>query len=1034
MADPTLDFRTAEEFYQQALTLAQAYAKDWSTYWPPGLTAVPPDPLAAAQAVNQDPGLVLLNLFAQLAGYTAAIENQIPNQRRQAFFQFMNMQLRPPVAAQAPLQFKLKPQQPARLVPVQAAVLDAEAQVIRFQTQKELLVVPADLCAAMTVIPGQDQYIDAMPVLSGVAGAGESVALFVAGDNLDAAEQPLGHWFMMGDSQLFKPDAALQSITLTLYGKQLYSEYFGQWFDGAMTPLSAQLKQSADAQQLEIRLLQKPQAAPLSISQLQQLIYAEEDPDAGFDPASQAQSDQQLEYWLLVKPSPEVKVLSSLAQQLPVITGLQCTFKGDAIQPQQSVFNTVLLDITNGAYPFGQTPQLDDAFYIRSDNVFARQGALVSISFKLTPVATAYPVTLYWQFWDGKQWQSFNQTLAEVSQYQFVDTTSNLQHDNPDGPTWIQFQCPAIAATTVAGGAGLWIRALIAAGSYGEAGGFVTSSVATAIDSIPSAILTTTQKESVIAYLNDVEGVNFSYQFNQSAFYPPYIQSLQIAYSYSASPSRYWSYNNFELSRFLFSPFKPVDEVLTGFYFAFNPEDFGNYTLGNKLNLYFYLQQESPAPGDSLLWGYYDGEKWQTLSVDDSSYGLSRSGVVSFTVPADMPAAYLYSQNAYWFRINNPHVDRTIRIYGMYPNTVMASNITGVDDEVLGSSNEQPSQTFQLNYTPLLPTLDLQVIESRGLESGAAEPDQAEAQKAADATNAANAASDEISRQWRQVCNFAFSGAGDRVYTLDCQNGLITFGDGYNGMIPPSGYNNVVAVHYDYTQGLAGNVGSQHLTLLRPGISNIDSVSNPAPARGGVNGDTTVDIAANSPALVKAGGYAVELSELSALAEQSSPQVAQARAIENPQQEIQIALLALSADPVPYTSPDILNQVAAAIRQVCLAPLAARISTMPPEFVPINVNAQLGVNCPPDQKNALQLIITQQLLGFFQPVFGGPLQQGWRFGQTVQAASVSRFLRQLAQVTSVPGLALNGHEGGNIVLLPGQLPVAGQISLLIYLE
>ncbi|MFC5475566.1 hypothetical protein [Paraherbaspirillum soli] len=1039
MTDPILDFRTAREFYQQALELAQIYTPEWSKYWPSALTPPlkPQDAAAIAQAVNQDPGLVLLNLFAQLAGYTAGIENRIPDQRRQAFFRFLNMQLRAPLAAQAPLQFKLKPQQPAKQIPAQAAVLAADAQTIRFQTNQELLVVPAELCAAMTIIPAQDQYIDAMPVLSAAADSDLSVPLFVANDAAEpggAFEQPLGHWFIMGDSQLFKPDPALQSITVTLHGKQLYRDYFEQWCDGAMTPLSVQLRDWPDAQKLEITFKQKPLAPPLSIDRLHRQLYSQEDPGAGFADAPQAASEQQPEYWLLVKPGPQVKVLASLTQQLPVITGLQCTFKGDLIQPQQAAFNVVLLDIANGAYPFGETPQINDAFYIRSDNVFSRQGAEVRISFKLTAVASEYPVTLYWQFWDGKQWQSFNQTDVQARQYQFADTTNKLRCASP---CEIRFLCPAIGETSVAGETGLWIRALIAAGGYGEAGGFVTAGVADTIARIPAAILTPAQKNSVTAYLNDVEGVNFSYQFNQAEFCPPYIQSLQISYSYSAAPSRYWSYNAFELSPFVFHPFKPVEEVLTGFYFAFTPDDFGKYTLGNKLSLYFYLQQESVEPGGELLWQYHDGQAWQALAVDDGSDGLSHSGIVSFIVPATMQAAYLYSQSAYWFRINNPLVQRTIRIYGMYPNTVMASNITSVEDEVLGSSNAQPSQSFKLNNTPLLPNLDLQVIETRGLDpagQGEAAPDLGSEEDSAGDEGDGAQGSDQIRRQWQAVDNFAFSGPADRVYMLDCQNGLITFGDGYNGMIPPPGYNNILAAHYDYTQGLAGNVAAGRLTMPRPGINNIDSVSNPAPAAGGVDGDTVADITRHSPALIKANGYAVELGELSVLALQACQQVAQARAVETPDQRIRVALLALSDAPVPHTSPAILNQVRIALQQVCLAPLAPRISTEAPDFVAIDVSVQLAVKIAPDQKNALQQSIVRQLQAFLQPVFGGLEQQGWRFGQTVQALTVSRFLRQLPQVKAVLALNLNGRQQGDIALLPTQLPVAGAISVLVYPE
>src|SRR5579863_350406 len=463
MTDPTLDFRDAAAFYQQALDLARAYTPEWSDYWPPVMQdpSTQQDPLATAQAINQDPGLVLLNLFAQLAAYTASIENQVPYQRRQAFFQFLGMTLRPPLAAQAPLQFTLRAEQPAQLVPAQSAVLDVDAQDIRFQTNGDLLVVPATLCAAMTIIPAQDQYIDAMPVLGPAAANGtatQGAPVFVAGEQVDPAEEPLGHWFIMGDAELFKPDPALQEIVVTLHGKALYGEYFAQWFDGALRPLAAQVRPSIDGTRIDITIDQKLLAPPLTIDQLVRDIYAQEDPGASFTAPASAASDQASEYWLLVKPGPEAKVLSSLARQLPVITGLQCTFRGDGIQAQQAAYDVVLVDLANGAYPFGQTPQVNDAFYIRSDSVFARTGALVTLTLELASVAVQFPVVLYWQFWDGSTWQSFNATLADVSQYQFVDTTQNLQCNNPKGPTIVQFLCPKIGATTVAGSEGLWIR------------------------------------------------------------------------------------------------------------------------------------------------------------------------------------------------------------------------------------------------------------------------------------------------------------------------------------------------------------------------------------------------------------------------------------------------------------------------------------------------------------------------------------------------------------------------------------------------
>ena len=1018
MTSPTLDFRDAEQFYAQTLALAKAYVPEWSDYW----NTLPP----SASDVDQDPGLVLLKLFSQLAAYTADIENAMPEQRRLGFFQFMNMQLRAPLAAQAPLRFLLKAGQPAATVPAQCAVLDGQDQTIRFQTNETLLVLPATLSAALTLIPAQDQFIDALP---GLLGDQAGVPIFVASQQADPAEQPLGHWFMMGDPALFKPDDALQSITVSLTGKQLYPEYFGQWFDGALTPLTTQLTSSSSERQLDIVLGMTPRAAAVPLAQLQRQLYRAGEPGAGFDAAPLSGQDEEAQYWLLVKPAPQVKVLASLAQQLPVITGLTCTFKGKAIVPQQAACNGVLLDIANGAYPFGETPKTNAAFYLRSDSVFARTGALVTIHFTLATLQHTFAVRLVWQFWDGVQWSAFNATTTDASTYQFVDRINNFQYDNPDGATCIQFACPKFGPGTVAGSEGLWLRCVIAEGGYGQQGGIASTSVSATIDAIPAEVLDQAQKLGVSKYLNDVAGVNFSYTISQPSYYPPFVLSARIEYSFAAKPQSFWSYNAFTLSRFLFSPFKPVDALLTGFYFAFDDAGFAAACVGNKLVLYFYLQQEQAAPGRTLQWEYHDGQQWQALAVDDATYGLSRSGLVGFVVPAAMQAAYLFSQTAFWFRINNAHVDRTIRLYGMYPNTVMASNLTTLVDEVLGSSNEQMFQQFTLDYPPVLADVLVCVIEPAGLMAGR-EPGAAELADAALAEVRVGAG--EVARRWTQVENFAFSGPTDRVYMLDYANGLLTFGDGYNGMIPPPGHNNIVAMRYHHTQGLAGNVGAGALTVLRPGIANIAAVANPAPAAGGVGCATRAELAATSPALVRAGGWAVQLQDFTALAGAASAQVAQARAVEAEGNTIRIAVLPLSTDPLPYASPALLDQVGVYVRQYCLAALVGRIGIEAARYVPVSVTAQLAARIAPDQIQAEQARIAALLRAYFQPVYGGPPGQGWRFGQTVQASAIHVLLRSLPGVSAVLGLNVNGRQDGNVVLAPTELPVAG--GMLVYIS
>lgn len=1017
MSDPILDFRTTEQFYQQALALARAYANDWTSVW---VTQEP-----GAKEVNEDPGLVMLKLFALLARYIGEMENQIPNQRQLAFYQFLDLQLRPPLAAQAPLSFTLQAGQPPFEVPLDSGVADADTQEIRFQTNQSLLVVPATLSALLTIIPSQDRYTNAFDALR----TGQSAPLFLAQED-DTAEIPLSHWFMLGDPSLFKPDPTLQRISVNMTGVRLAPEYFTQWADGALNPLNAVITEAESGLQLSVLITQPPTSGPLSVAQLEQELYAADGRESGFATDENA-SAQPPEYWLLVQPAPLLRITNAMANVLPVITGLTCTLSGDSIQPEQAASGPVQVNVRNGVYPFGQTPAVEDAFYMRSDSLFARQGAAINLDFVLSDVSVDYPVTLYWQFWDGSAWQSFNATPAEVSKYRFVDTTNALRNNNPLGPTRVSFLCPDIRPTTVAGAEGRWIRVVIASGGYGDIGGITTEGVSAAIGAIPESILTQAQKDQVTAYLNDVEGVNFSYTYTPSSYAPPYIQSLQLSYSYTATPASLWTYNAFALSRFRFNPFKPVEDRYTCCNLGFAPDDFSRYTLGHTLTLYFYLSQEYGVPAPSLGWEYYNGSAWLALSVDDGTAGLTRSGIVSFTVPDDMRAATLYSQQACWLRIQNPHPRQNVAVYGVYPNTVMAGNRSIVLDETLGSSNEQPGQTFQLSYTPVLSGLALDVIEPAGMEP-VESADGRDLAFTVTPSSTSPQSGETVTRRWMQVDTFSFSGPTARAYIFDSENGLITFGDGHNGMIPPRGYNNIIATRYEYTQGLAGNVMANQLSVLRPGYSAIAAVSNPAPAQGGVNGDSVDELEIAAPPQVKANDRAVQLDDLDTLGRAASPAVCRAHAVLAPDQRIAVGVLALSEAPRPYAPPALLDEVTVYLRARCLAPLAPRIYCCEPDYVPIDVVAQVTVKLPSDQRNAVQQDLAKQLQAFFQPVFGGPMGQGWAFGQTVQAAQVSRFLRKDPRVIGVAGLALNGQQGGDVALKPNQVPVCGSVSVLAY--
>lgn len=978
MSTPVLDSRTAPQFFDDAVELARAYCPDWAQYWPQSLDATDTADIA------QDPGLVLFQLFSLLAQYVADVENALPAQRQLAFYRFIDMTLRTAAPALAPLHFTLADGQPPCLVPAREAVLDEATQTIRFQTDADLLVVPAQLCAAFTMEPALDRYVDALPLWQ----AREAAPLFLANER-DPRERSLAHCLLFGDAVLFKPDPAVQRVTIQLTGTQLHPDYFAQWFDGAFNPLAAKVTAKPNLQHCEIKLSQMPQAGNASIVALHQALC--ERAGRAIDSADvqvDADSAQPL-FWLLGQPLSQSRVVAALTDDLPVITGLACVFSGNFIAPQQALANGVLVDVSNGAYPFGATPALDTAFYVRCDSVFSKRGAEVTLNFTLRDVAAPNDVTLSWQFWNGNEWQAFG---AQTDK--FTDDTQSLQCNVRVGETCITFLCPAIAEQTIAGGKGRWIRAVIAAGSYGTAGG------------------------------------------TRSQFDPPYIRALHIKYSYTANPSAYWRHNAFDLERLQSAPYRPLPKEPSALYLGFVPDPFAQQSAGNPLTLYFDVCDESELTDAPQRWQWFDGSAWQPLAADDTSAGLARSGIVTFRIPLEMTPANLFSQRACWIRVLDASPARTIRVNGIYPNTVSARNLTTFEEEVLGSGNAQPDQTFLLSHTGVQPELVLQVVEPASFDGsvGPESPDN------------------DVAHVWQRVDSFASTGPTDRVYTLDGQSGRITFGDGRNGMIPPNGTNNVIAQRYDTTQGKLGNVPAGALTLLHSGTAGIAGVTNPVAARGGVDGDGADDLKLSGPALTRANGCAVTLGDLETLAVAASPRVrrtcaaesATDTAIENASeanhgQRVEIAVLMVSDEPRPYPPPALLNDVSQYVRARCLVPLAARIDVRAPAFVPIDVDVALQTVQSRDQWNALAQVVADRLATFLHPVSGGPLGTGWTFGAPVRRAAVVNFLIGTSDlgIARVRSLKLNGDPSNDVRLGTDSdamqtkiaLPCAGKINV-----
>lgn len=424
-----------------------------------------------------------------------------------------------------------------------------------------------------------------------------------------------------------------------------------------------------------------------------------------------------------------------------------------------------------------------------------------------------------------------------------------------------------------------------------------------------------------------------------------------------------------------------------------------------------------------VVWQYWNGQGWQALGVVDETLDLWRSGSVGFFAPPDHQLSIEFGQAAFWLRVcpaslavpgqdsGTGEGDRNEaapmpRLSAIHLNTVPGNNGESVNDEVLGSSSGEKNQVFGLSRPPVLPDAQIEVREVG---------EQAEA-------------SDHTWIRWDRVPSLLSCGPADRCYTLDPTSGMITFGNGVHGMIPPAGQDNIRARHYCTHSGQTGNVAASAITVLRnpkDALNEIRRVENVEPATGGAELEETAQVELRGPYSLKNRGRAITAEDFEWLAREIAGTrriyCLPARTRDSASEPGWVTVVVVPAkthtvpdsEGRPIPTPALLRQVREYLEARGLVNLArpapgAAVAAAPfvdrdqihvtgPGYVEVEVVARV-VPVNPIQADNTRKDILKQLAAFLDPIDGGPGRQGWQSGRDVYISEIK------AEIEGVPGV------------------------------
>ena len=1004
MGAPKIDTRTYQDLVAQAEALVALL-----TSWRP-----PAEPL--------DAGGALIRIFSRYLELLIDRLNQVPERNYLAFLNLIGAEQKPPQPARVPLTFTLAANSPVEaLVPqgTQAAappVDGAEAEVV-FETDQDLVTSRTRLLAVFSDDPLADRYMDASGLATGAAG--EPVEAFIA-RTLDTDEP----------ARLGKPPLRWANHEHSLY--LAHEALFASPGSNKRITLTVEMDDPERLERLPLRWSYWDRDAWRELKPSKQ-VATRAGLVVSFDPLpalARAAVHEQEAAWLqarLDRPLPFTE-----RGELPQIRNVWA--RGTMIQsdlaPESAFAGEARIDLSKDFYPFGERPGFNDTFSLASQAAFSSPGGTVTLHVTVTPAppvtpAATHNLKLAWEAWNGRAWQPLTVTGDNAVTSLLQNGAITLTLPERSGPG--EFN----------GLRSYWLRARITAGAYLSA-----AFDREAVDANGEKILDAAKKPVILTV--------------PPAPAPPLLQSLSLdtRVDLPDSPVDLFTLNGFawedhradtaegtaEEKPKPFRPFQPPEEDLPALYLGFDAP-FANRPAS------IYVQPAPPRPGEispeklqnqagepspRVEWEYSIQERgWASLGARDETLGLTRRGLVEFIGPADFAQRQLFGQERYWLRARwrSGRYPAAPRLQRLLLNTTWASQAVAIRDEILGSSNGNPGQTFFLSHIPVLPGAVLQVRESE--LPNAAERARLRAEEGPDAISLVRGESgrgEEIWVRWHRVPDFHRSGRGDRHYTLDTLSGAVRFGDGRYGLIPPAGQNSLRAALYRSGGGAQGNVPVGRVVELKSSLPYIERVMNLEEACGGAASQSLEEVQRYGPRQLRHRGRAVTAEDLEDLAFAASPEVARAKAIP-PAQDLfnlwvdprgetpdlsrhakvgtgisGLVLVPRSESPRPVPSLGLLEAVRAAVLACC--PAAAGLWVAGPEWMRVTVQAEI-VPVSLAAAQDLQARVSAALQRYLHPLSGGGEGKGWPFGRLPYPSELYQLIGSIAGVDHVRHLALD---------------------------
>lgn len=783
---------------------------------------------------NPDIGTALAMVYGRMLLGTIKKFNFLPYKNQISFFNELEASLLPSVPSQGYITFSVVNDEvegvevPAGMELI-TTVKETDVETISFETLDDIFVTPASLSCMMQV----SKEKDFMEELSILQNQDRKTAVFsYEGENL----QEHAFYFCHDDALYIKTSGEI-AIQFLLQEEKIPAKYIEAFLQ-------------RDSVVFEYASEQGYEPFPNIECSGKQLVFSigKNDP-----PFAKREENGIESYWIRCR----IKNMESFEKFS--FHCVEIAASGNHMLPDGIYANGVEIS-KEEFFPFGERFSDYNEVYIASDEVFGKKGSMVTLTFNMDFIKVPldyvdktsmewewimkksdfkpdleYDVTIeevVWEYYNGYGWTA----LFDKNEYGDIFSAKN---GTMGQYKTMRFMCPKdIEPILVSAQESLYIRAR-------------------------------------------VTKVNNLYKM-QGNFISPMMDNVFLQYQYASNPvgpKVLFTQNNRERLEYRFYhkgnreriiPFYGLTEEVPTLYLGFDVPP-----VGGPIKILFDFLEQLDRKNKTLLWEYYNGEKWKELDMVDETENMSKTGLVTLMGKKDFSKYKVYGCEKYWIRISD--VSETYKkageesklpcLKGIYINSVKVRQKEREETEYFHMEVYQKNMQFALLYGKIFESA-VYVDELGYLSKGELEELRKEHRLFPEYRE--NGEMERAWVRWSRVDDFLDSKSDDRHYSLDRNRGCIRFGDGKAGKIPPTGKTDNIKVIYKTGGGGHTNIPAGAEFQLGKYIGFITGACNHEMLIGGSDTETLSEALTRNAAMLRHQNMAITTRDFEEIAKAAS--------------------------------------------------------------------------------------------------------------------------------------------------------------------